>query len=112
MRWRSKASGTFSRRILGMRNGAVKAADHLVFQAFGFSRIFRGNHFFAKSSEFFAGELAGRQVETHEIANFLPFLRGKAFDLFDDFSRAHEEKLMGLGRMCNLEYSGIQAEEP
>ena len=76
-----------------MRHGTVKAAYHFVLQAFGFSRIFRGNHFFAKSSDFFAGDLAGRQIETHKIANLLPFLSGKASDLFDDFSRAHEENL-------------------
>ena len=64
-----------------MRNFAVKGPYHLVFQALGFSRVFRGHHFLAESSEFFARELAGCKFESREIAHFLAFLGRKTRDL-------------------------------
>ena len=101
IRWRSGTSGGCSRRILGMRNLAVKSPHHFVFQPLRFSRVFRGKHLFTESSQFLARELPSSQIEPREMADLLLFLRRKAFDLLDDFGGAHRLNLKEQGRVCN-----------
>jgi hypothetical protein len=81
------------RRILGMRDFAVKTPYHLVFQPLGFSRVLCSNHSFSEGSELFARELARCELKLGKIAHFLSFLSGKASDLFDNLSGAHGSNL-------------------
>jgi hypothetical protein len=83
------ASGNLERRILGMRHVTVEPANDFFFEAPGFGRVLRIDHFLNESADLFGRQLAAFEILARKLANFLLLDLGQLFDLFNNFRCAH-----------------------